>query len=155
MRIPLLAGLAGVIVAFSVACLRPVSASVGAGVVNVQELLMSYPEYRNADEQVRQAESAFQKAYVERLKKLDDARKAGKSEAELRKLQEKYLAEIKPMQSRGRELVTSLQKKLKGRIESAIHAVAKQKGMEMVYDKQAVLFGGTDITRDVATKLKR
>lgn len=155
MRKPLLAGLTGAIIAFTVANLQPVRASVPVGVVNLQDLLKSYPEYRDADAQVKQAEVTYQKALMERMKKLEAARAKGKSPAELQKMQKQFEAELKPIQSKGIGLYKSLQDKLKGRIEAAIAQVAKQKGVEVIYDKQAVLYGGHDLTRDVAAKLKR
>lgn len=155
MRKPLLAGLTGAILAFTVANLQPVRASVPVGVVNLQELLRSYPEYRDADSQVKSAEVNYQKALMERMKKLEEARAKGKTPAELQKMQKQFEAELKPIQTRGIGLYKSLQEKLKGRIETAIAQVAKQKGVEVIYDKQAVLYGGNDLTRDVAAKLKR
>lgn len=155
MRHPLLAGLIGATIAFSVASLRPVDASTPVGVVNLQELLQQYPEYRQADQQVKDAEVAYQKALAERLKKLEEARAKGTSPAELTKLQRQYEAEIKPIQTKGLNLYKSLQAKLKGQIETAISQVAKKKGLAVVYDKSAVLYGGTDLTKDVAAQLKR
>ncbi len=156
MRKPLLAGLTGAVLAFTLAAtLQPVRAGVPVGVVNLQELLRSYPEYRSADQQVKTAEANYQKALMERMKKLEEARAKGKPAAELQKMQKQFEAELKPIQSRGIDLYKSLQDKLKGRIQTAIAQVGKAKGVEVIYDKQAVLYGGTDLTRDVAAKLGR
>ena len=154
MRTALLAGLTGAVIAFTVANLQPVRASVPVGVVNLQELLSSYPEYQNADQQVKQAEANYQKALMERMKKLEAARAKGTSAAQLQQMQKQYEAELKPIQNKGISLYKGLQDRLKARIETAIAMVARQQGVEVVYDKQGVLYGGHDLTHDVATKLK-
>ncbi|MBC7541222.1 MAG: OmpH family outer membrane protein [Candidatus Sericytochromatia bacterium] len=155
MRSPLLAGLTGAAIAFSVALLQPVRASVPAGVVNLQELLRSYPEYKAADQQVKDAEVNYQKALMERMKKLEAARTKGSTPAQLQAMQKQFEAEIKPIQTRGVTLYKNLQDKLRGQIEKAIAEVAKAKGVDVIYDKQAVLYGGNDLTGAVSAKLKR
>ena len=156
MRRTLVAGLTGAIIAFTVASLQPVrAANPVTGVVNLQQLLQSYPEYQQADRQVKQAEANYQRALADRLQKLETARKQGKSAAELQRLQKQYEAEIRPIQTRGVNLYKDLQARLRGKVERAIAVVARQKGMEAVIDKSAVLYGGKDLTADVSRQLRR
>ena len=44
--------------------------------------------------------------------------------------------------------------KLKTQVENAIKDVAKDKNLDVIVDKQAVLFGGNDVTEDVIKKIK-
>lgn len=130
------------------------AAAPSVGVVNLQQLLDTYPAYKQAQGQLQQAEQNYQKELSVRLKKLEEAQKAGATKEKLMQMQKQYEKEVEPIRQRGQQLYQQLYAKLKAKIERAIADVAKSKHVEVVYDKQAVLFGGTDLTQDVAKKLK-
>ena len=46
-----------------------------------------------------------------------------------------------------------IQKGLKDKVDNAVNSVASTKGLSLVVDKRVVLYGGTDITDQVAKKL--
>lgn len=131
------------------------AAAPSVGVVNLQQLLDTYPAYKQAQSQLQQAEQNYQKELANRLKKLEEAQKEGATKEKLMQMQKQYEKEIEPIRQRGQQLYQQLYTKLKAQIERAIADVAKSKHVEMVYDKQAVLFGGTDLTQDVARLLKK
>lgn len=131
------------------------AAAPSVGVVNLQQLLESYPAYKQAQGQLQTAEQNYQKELAKRLQKLEEAQKSGASRDKLMQMQKQYEKEIEPIRQRGQQLYQQLYTKLKAQIERAIADVAKSKHVEVVYDKQAVLFGGSDLTQDVAKRLKR
>lgn len=83
----------------------------------------------------------------EEKQRLDDLRaQADKSSKEIEELQKQLSDEIN---QRNKELSESLNSK----IESALAAVAKEKHVDYILSKDAVLFGGRDLTNDALAKL--
>lgn len=50
---------------------------------------------------------------------------------------------------RKKEEIRKMKESLEKDVEAAVNAIAKQKGLDMVINKQFVMYGGTDITGDV------
>ena len=71
----------------------------------------------------------------------------GKEDAEKRKIAEDFQAKAKLAQSEA-------QNKIKSSVDSAMNAVAKEKGLGAILVKQAVPQGGKDVTADVIAKMK-
>ena len=71
----------------------------------------------------------------------------GKSQEELKKIVEDKTAEMQLVQSEA-------QNKLKASLDSALNAVAKEKGLGAVLIKDAVPQGGVDVTDSVIEKMK-
>lgn len=116
----------------------------------------------SAQKEVETFKTESQKILMNRTKQLDDARAKKASDADLKKMQETFQKEIDARNSDGMALeekkkkeLEDLSTKLKSDVEEAIKAVAKEKQIDVVVDKQAVLFGGTDITEDVIKKIKK
>ena len=57
------------------------------------------------------------------------------------------------MQSEMAKKQEEIQKGLKDKVDSAVNSVASTKSLSLVVDKRVVLYGGTDITDQVAKKL--
>ena len=72
---------------------------------------------------------------------------AGKSQEEQKKIVEDKTAEMQLVQSEA-------QNKLKASLDSALNAVAKEKGLGAVLIKDAVPQGGVDVTDSVIEKMK-
>ncbi len=66
--------------------------------------------------------------------------------AELKDLDDSLMKEVQQMK-------TDLTKQADTQVEAAVKAVAEQKKLSMVFVKAAILYGATDITDDVLTKL--
>ncbi|MBI2844120.1 MAG: OmpH family outer membrane protein [Armatimonadetes bacterium] len=79
-----------------------------------------------------------------RLKELQD--KSSKADEEITKLRESSEQQFEDKKE-------EMSQQIRDDILKAIDAVAKQKNLNMVVDKMAVLFGGTDITQDVLAQL--
>lgn len=71
----------------------------------------------------------------------------GKSEEEQKKIAEDFQAKAKLAQSEA-------QNKLKASVDTAMNAVAKEKGLGAILLKDAVPQGGKDVTADVIAKMK-
>ncbi|MBC7288426.1 MAG: OmpH family outer membrane protein [Armatimonadetes bacterium] len=81
--------------------------------------------------------SAEEEDQFKTLQELAQAR-----EADLRQLEQQFARELMKRQD-------ELRAQLTAKVQSAIEAVAKQKGYDIVLDREAVFFGGEDITADV------
>lgn len=125
------------------------------GYVDTQKVFQGYKEAQTAQNKFRQEAQAYQEDLADAQKKLEEARKAGKSPDEINKMQKKFEDELKPKKTRVEALDRDLSGKIKKQIEQVIAQVAKAKGVPTVVDKQVILYGGTDLTGDVLSRLNK
>ena len=114
------------------------AASDKIGVVSSQELLPNHPGFQNARSQFEAAVTEIQKDF--------ETKSAGMSDQEK---QDYYVQCQQRAQQKERELMDPLV----NNIRETIQKVAEAKGLTIVIDKTAVLYGGQDITQDVVAKL--
>ena len=88
------------------------------------------------------------KSTADEMQKDFDAKSAGMSDAEKEKL-------FNDMQQQFNQKRTSIEKDMEDQVTSAVKSVASQKGLSLVVDKSAVLYGGTDITKEVTDALNQ
>lgn len=124
------------------------------GYVDTAKVFSSYTEAKKAQDQFRKKAEDYQQELGERQKQIEAARKAGKPEAEIQKMMKDAEQDLLPKKKAVEELDRKLSTQIKGKIESAIAAAAKAKGVSTVVDKQVILFGGTDLTPEVVKRLK-
>ena len=86
------------------------------------------------------------------LKKLDqkdfDAKAENMTDAEKEKL-------FADMQQQFNQKRTSIEKEMADQVTGAVKSVASKRGLSLVVDKAAVIYGGTDITKDVSDSLAK
>lgn len=124
------------------------------GYVDTAKVLLSYSGAKNAQGQMARELQAYQKAFMERQKKIAEAQKSGKSAAEIQKMTAQYEQELAPLKNRAQGLEQRLSADVKTKIESKIQSIAKARHLDLVLDKAACLYGGIDITDDVIRALK-
>jgi outer membrane protein len=134
------------------------------GFVDTQKIFQSSKlaeALTSAQNDVKVRENDFSKETLDKSKLLEEARTKKVSDAELKKMQDKFQNELETKRESLEQLKVNKQKeleemskKLKIQVEEAIKVVAKDKQVDVVVDKQAVLFGGIDITEDVIKKMK-
>jgi outer membrane protein len=124
------------------------------GYVDTAKVLASYKGAQSAQKQMQGELAEYQKAFLERQKKIQDAQKAGKSQAELQKMTEQYEKELAPLKQKAASLEANLSKDVKARIEAKINTIAKKRKVDVVVDKAVVLYGGVDLTTDVVNALR-
>lgn len=136
------------------------AADVSIGLVDSNMIIAKsslYSALRRAQTDLSGLEQNFQKQYMDKMAKLQKA----KNKEEFDKLQKQYAGELRKMQSSALQTVQTKQKSLESlkeslrkKVEVAIRDIAKQKKLTYVVDKQAMYFGGTDITNDVLSRIK-
>lgn len=130
------------------------AAANNVGYVDTARVLMTYSGAKSAQGQMAKELEAYQRAFMDRQKKIAEAQKAGKSPAEIQKMTEAYEKELAPLKNRAQGLEQRLSADVKTKIESKIQAIAKAHHLDLVLDKAACLYGGVDITDDVIRSLK-
>ncbi len=106
--------------------------------VDQQKIIQSYTPLFNAYNKLNQE-------YQTRLSKLQEAQQQGKSQEEIKKLADQYDKELLPY----KQAVDALMKE----VEKAFSELAKKEGYSVVLDKNAVVWGGIDITNKIISQL--
>ena len=154
-------------------CLMPLSATLSAapvhaaeakiGVVDLQRILKSSVLIKALDaaqQSVRQEEKKLVEERTKLLKELqadqEKVVKGAMTEEAFTKKKREYEDKIRKMAKQAEERITRMKKeiqekkqKLETNVEAAVKKVASQKGLDLVVNKQVVLFGGQDITAEV------
>jgi outer membrane protein len=111
------------------------------GVVDQREVISSNGQLA-IDYQTKMKQTA------EEMQKDFDAKSAGMSDADKEKL-------FADMQQQFNQKRTAIEKDMEDQVTGAVKSVASKKGLSLVVDKSAVIYGGTDITREVAEALNK
>lgn len=110
------------------------------GVVNFQQLVMQHPDMEAAQKSFQSEREQTKKDFDEKSANMNDQEKAA------------YYQQLNQrLANRQRELMEPVLAK----INDAIKAVADAKGIAVVLDKNEVVYGGQDITADVAKKFAK
>ena len=110
------------------------------GTVDYQDLIKNAPGTREVQNSMNSAVETAQKEFAEKSKDMNDSDK--------QKLMKQYQEELS---AKDKELLAPITKK----VDAAIIAVGKKKGLAVIVDKGAVVYGGLDVTADVNAELKK
>lgn len=147
------------------------AAGMNFAIVDRQSVLDDYKETESVEQELAKAQTDRQEKIDARKKELDKELEALKElekkkdpateskRAEMRASLEKKFDELKTLHNKYMGELQTIEKKfvqtLKAKISTAIEEVAQKKGYSMVFEKEAVYFGGTDITEDVIKHLNK
>ncbi len=109
------------------------------GVVNYQMLVAQSPDLQNVRNAMKTEIDNAQKDFDEKSKSMNDSEK-----------QRYYVQLQERIGNKEKELMEPVLKK----VEEQIKKVADKKGLSVVVDKSTVIFGGVDITDEVAKALQ-
>ena len=116
------------------------ASSVNVGIIDYTMVLNQHPEVENFQNQMNAAYEEIRKDFEEKS--------AGMTEQEK---QDYYRQCNQRLEQKRMELTEPLEKS----VEDTIKKVADSKGLSVVIEKGAVVYGGTDITQDVISKLTK
>ena len=88
------------------------------------------------------------KTLADEMQKDFDTKSAGMSDEEKEKL-------FADMQQQFNQKRMAVEKETEDTVTNAVKSVASKRGLSLVVDKAAVIYGGTDITKDVSDSLAR
>lgn len=109
------------------------------GVVNYQMLVSQSPDLAAVNEAMQKEISEAQKDFNEKTKSMNDAEKRSY-----------YTQTQERLANKQKELMEPVLKK----IEESIKKVADKKGLAVVVEKNTVVYGGVDITDEVARSMQ-
>lgn len=109
------------------------------GVVNYQMLVAQSPDLQNVRNAMKSEIDSAQKDFDEKSESMNDSEK-----------QRYYVQLQERIANKEKELMEPVLKK----VEEQIKKVADKKGLSVVVDKSTVIFGGVDITDEVAKSLQ-
>lgn len=123
------------------------------GTIDVQKVFRGYKETSKAQDQLSKEEASFKKEFEESQKKIEEAKASGKSEKDLESMTKKLEESLAPKREKLIKMNEALTSSLQNDIVGAVKTVAKNLGIETVFDKQVVITGGVDISDMVISKL--
>lgn len=150
-RVATLSALSGVLL--SVSLMLPAAAQQKIGIVDKARLYGAFPRLKSAADQIKAEEERLHKLIERSNQDFETAKKAKKPEAELTALHKRLQGQIDEEWKKFQAKALGMEKDLETELDSAIRAEAQAKQMDAVFDKTAVLLGGTDITDGVVKRL--
>lgn len=143
----------------SVSCVAPSFADTATatpkviGVIDRDKVVSGYNKAQAAFDDLKKGEEKVQKLVENANKQYEESKKANKPPAELEGLQKRLQTEIDNEVKKLQNNIGSIENSLEGEIDTAIKAEAASHKVDVVLMKQAVLFGGVDITEGVLKRL--
>lgn len=133
----------------------PANANSGKfGVVDFQ-VLNATPQAQEAMNKVNAIQEKLQQELAKRSQQLEDARKRNASETELQSMQQRFEQELQQLRAKGEESAKAAYAAYEDKVKQAIKSVASQRKVDLVFNKQALVQGGEDITEDVKKALAK
>lgn len=123
------------------------------GVIDRDKVVNGYNKAQQAFEDLKKGEEKVQKLVENANKQYEEAKKGSKPPAELEGLQKRLQTEIDNEVKKLQASIQGIESNLEGEIDGAIKAEAASHKVDVVLMKQAVLFGGVDITDGVLKRL--
>ncbi len=114
------------------------ASSSNVGVVDSRQIMAAHPDVQNLQSQLETTINEVRKEFEEKSAGMNDQEKADY----YRQCQERIA-------QKQEELIAPIEQS----IQAAIKKVADKKGIAVVIDKMAVVYGGQDITQDVISEL--
>ena len=116
------------------------ASSSSVGVVDMQQIMAAHPEVQGLQGQMETTVNEIRKEFEEKSAGMNDQEKA-----------EFYIQCQQRIAQKQEELLAPIEQS----VEVAIKAVADKKGLAVVINKAAVVYGGQDITQDVIAQFSK
>ena len=115
------------------------AASSAVGVIDYRQVMSQHPGLEAANSQMQKEVETAQQEFEAKSAEMNDQQKAEYYQQTQQRLAQKQADLIDPLSKQ---------------VEATVKSVAEAKGLSVVIDKGAVVYGGQDITQDVIKKLK-
>lgn len=116
------------------------AASSSVGVVDYNQIMSQHPQVQAASNEMQTAVQEAQKEFESKSANMNDQEK-----------RDYYTQTQQRLQQKNQELMEPITKS----VEESVKKVAEQKGLSVVLEKGAVVYGGTDITQDVIKQVSK
>ena len=115
------------------------AASSAVGVIDYRQVMSQHPGLEAANAQMQKEVETAQQDFEAKSAEMNDQQKAEYYQQTQQRLAQKQADLIDPLSKQ---------------VEATVKTVAESKGLSVVIDKGALVYGGQDITQDVIKKLK-
>ena len=115
------------------------AASSNVGVVDYNQVMSQHPKVQSASSEMQTAVQDAQKEFETKSANMSDQEKRD------------YYQQTQQRLQKNQELMEPITKS----VEESVKKVAEQKGLSVVLEKGAVVYGGTDITQDVIKQVSK
>ena len=113
------------------------ASSSSVGIIDYQQVMAAHPDIKKLQEQMEATVGDVRKEFEEKSAGMNDQEKADYYRQCQERLAQKQQELLEP---------------IRVAVDAAIKKVADKKGLSVVLDKMAVIYGGQDITQDVASE---
>ena len=114
------------------------ASSSSVGIIDYQQVMAAHPDIKKLQEQMEATVGDVRKEFEEKSAGTNDQEKADYYRQCQERLAQKQQELLEP---------------IRVAVDAAIKKVADKKGLSVVLDKMAVIYGGQDITQDVISEL--
>ena len=125
------------------------------GLVDGEKVFDEYPQAQQASKRITDLQDELRDSITESEKIYTEFEKQKKSEAEKLTKQKELQSKIDLKAKDAKKTIESLSQRIEDDILQAIKTISAEKGLNVVFDKRAVLYGGVDITQPVIDHLKK
>jgi outer membrane protein len=123
-------------------------------IVDSSKVLQEYPAAQKMLQDLSKAEADLNKKISDKKALIEQAKAAKKTETEIQMLAEQMRLEIEPEARKLEDDTNKRSDQIEANIKTAIETVAKEGKYDAVMIKEAVLYGGVDVSDEVLKKLK-
>eukprot|EP01047_Picozoa_sp_COSAG01_P000158 COSAG01_NODE_2_length_63927_cov_1357.611941_43_plen_150_part_00 len=123
------------------------------GYIDTQRIMQEYKEVKKFQDSIKKKLETYKKKYTESEEKIKKAKEKKKSDEHIEKLIAKIESELLPQKQEILQLESAFENRMIGEISSVSKIIAKDYGIDIVLNKNAILTGGFDLTEFVLTKL--
>lgn len=128
--------------------------TIKVGTVNTARILQENPGAQKLLQDLAKAEQDLNKKVLVKRQEILKAKEQNKTETELQMLAEQMRLEIEPEAKKLEEDSNKKSDAIEAQIDTAIETVAKAGKYNVILVKEAVLYGGEDITDAVIKQIK-
>lgn len=139
------------------AVLMGVSASAQAdvGLINMQAIFERYTEAAKMETVFQEKREKYDKKLESHNEKMTKAREKNASEKKMKALADAMQKEMEPLQQELLQFRNESIYSIRQKVLAMTQRVAKEQGLDVVVDQQAVVYGGYDLTEFVLDRLNK
>ena len=124
-------------------------------VIDSVRILKEYSAAQDLLQNLAKAEQELNKKILAKRKDIEKARAQKKTDTEIQMMAEKIRLELEPEAKRIEDESAAKSKEIEDKVDQVIKDYALKSKYDIVVVKEAVLYGGTDITDEILSKLKK
>ena len=131
------------------------SAQAEVGLINMQAIFERYTEAAKMETVFQEKREKYDEKLEKHNEKMAKAEKKNASEKKMKALADAMQKEMEPLQQELLQFRNESIYSIRQKVLAMTQRVAKEQGLEVVVDQQAVVYGGYDLTEFVLDRLNK